>query len=105
MSILGKITQAVVRALPDREQDELRQAHRYIGQPIDRLDGRAKVTGEALFSAEYPVADLVHAALVFSTIPKGVITSIDTTAAERSSNSLLTTQRAASLRGGKLLSS
>jgi xanthine dehydrogenase YagR molybdenum-binding subunit len=83
MDIVGKIAQAVVRVLPDREQDELRQAHRYVGQPLDRLDGRAKVTGAALFSAEYPIPGLVHAALVFSTIPKGVITSIDTAAAER----------------------
>jgi xanthine dehydrogenase YagR molybdenum-binding subunit len=82
MSLLGKITQAVVRALPDREQDELR-AHRYIGQPIDRLDGREKVTGEARFSAEYPVQGLVHATLVYSTVPKGVITGIDTVDAAR----------------------
>jgi xanthine dehydrogenase YagR molybdenum-binding subunit len=83
MSVLGKITQAVVRVLPDQAQDELRRAHRYIGQPIDRLDGREKVTGEARFSAEYPVDGLVHATLVYSTVPKGVITSIDTTDAAR----------------------
>ena len=66
MSVLGKITEAVVRVMPDREQDELRRAHRYIGQPIDRLDGREKVTGEARFSAEYPVENLAHATLVYS---------------------------------------
>jgi len=82
MDILGKITQAVVRVLPDREQEEL-QPHRYVGRPIDRLDGREKVTGTARFSAEYPLDGLVHAALVFSTIPKGTITAIETAAAER----------------------
>jgi len=70
MDILGKITQAVVRVLPDREHDEL-EPHRYVGRPLDRLDGREKVTGTARFSAEYPLEGLVHAALAFSTIPKG----------------------------------
>ena len=83
MSVLGKITQAVVRALPDRDRDELRQAHRYVGQPFDRVDGREKVTGDARFTAEYPVDGLVHATLVYSTVAKGVITGIDTAEALR----------------------
>jgi CO/xanthine dehydrogenase FAD-binding subunit len=81
--LVGKITEAIVRVLPDHDRDDLRQARRYIGQPVDRLDGRDKVTGRALFSAEYPIESLVHGALVYSTIPKGVVERIDTSDAER----------------------
>jgi xanthine dehydrogenase YagR molybdenum-binding subunit len=49
-----------------------------IGQPINRTDGRLKVTGAARFSAEHPVPHLAHAVLVLSTIPSGRITGIDT---------------------------
>ncbi len=83
MSILSKVTEAVVRFAPDRERDELSDAHRVLGKPIDRLDGFDKVTGAAKFSAEYPLEGLVHASLVYSTIARGTITSIDVAAAEK----------------------
>jgi xanthine dehydrogenase YagR molybdenum-binding subunit len=83
MSILGKIVETVAHVMPDRDPDELIQRHRYLGQPIGRLDGRSKVTGAAHFSADYPVNGLVHAALAFSTISKGAIVTIDTSAAEQ----------------------
>lgn len=54
-----------------------------MGDPINRVDGRLKVTGAAKYSAEYELPGLVHSALVGSTIAKGRITSIDTKAAER----------------------
>jgi xanthine dehydrogenase YagR molybdenum-binding subunit len=54
-----------------------------IGQPIDRRDGRLKVTGRATYAAEFAVPDLAHAALVQSTIANGSIVAIDTDAAER----------------------
>ena len=34
-----------------------------IGQPISRLDGRAKVTGAARYAADTPAAGHVHAVL------------------------------------------
>ena len=40
-----------------------------VGQPIDRVDGTAKTTGAARFSAEYPYPDLAHAALVHAPSP------------------------------------
>ena len=83
MSIMRRVVERIAQVLPDRQQDELQSGRRYLGQPVDRLDGIDKVTGEARFSAEYPVDGLVHGAIAFSTIPKGVITRIDTTAAER----------------------
>lgn len=54
-----------------------------IGKPMDRVDGRLKVTGAARYSAEMEVPDLVHAVLVMSAIAKGRIQQIDTQAAER----------------------
>jgi xanthine dehydrogenase YagR molybdenum-binding subunit len=54
-----------------------------IGDPINRLDGRLKVTGGARYSAEWPIEGLVYGAVVQSTIARGTITSIDTRAAAR----------------------
>jgi xanthine dehydrogenase YagR molybdenum-binding subunit len=53
-----------------------------VGKPMDRVDGRLKVTGRAIYSAEHPVPNLVHAVLVTSTIPKGRIAALDTAQAE-----------------------
>jgi xanthine dehydrogenase YagR molybdenum-binding subunit len=52
-----------------------------VGRPIDRVDGTAKTTGAARFSAEYPYADLAHAALVYATVSRARITGIDIGAA------------------------
>ncbi|HEY7597225.1 MAG TPA: xanthine dehydrogenase family protein molybdopterin-binding subunit [Actinophytocola sp.] len=52
-----------------------------LGRPLDRVDGHAKTTGRARYSAEYAYPNLAHAALVCSTIPRGRITAIDTAAA------------------------
>jgi xanthine dehydrogenase YagR molybdenum-binding subunit len=52
-----------------------------VGKPIDRVDGKAKTSGAARFSAEYDLPDLAHAALVHSTISRGRITAIGTEAA------------------------
>jgi len=49
---------------------------------LNRVDGRAKVTGTATYSAEYKTPGVVYACLVGSTIAKGRIKSIDTKKAE-----------------------
>ena len=49
---------------------------------LDRVDGPAKVTGRATYSAEYAVPGLVHAVLVTSTVAKGSITAIESRDAE-----------------------
>lgn len=49
----------------------------YIGTPTSRVDGRAKVTGEAKYAAEYNVANLAYGHVVSSEIAKGRITRID----------------------------
>ncbi|GAB2529408.1 xanthine dehydrogenase family protein molybdopterin-binding subunit [Rufibacter soli] len=53
-----------------------------VGKPMDRVDGRLKVTGAAKYSAEYALPNMAHAVLVGSTIAKGRIKSIDTKRAE-----------------------
>ncbi len=49
---------------------------------MSRVDGRAKVTGAARYSAEFNVKGLTYGVLVGSTIPKGIIKSIDIKKAE-----------------------
>ncbi|HUP11734.1 MAG TPA: xanthine dehydrogenase family protein molybdopterin-binding subunit, partial [Niastella sp.] len=51
--------------------------------PIDRVDGKAKVTGTAKYAAEYKMENVAYGFLVGSTVAKGRITGIDTKAAER----------------------
>ena len=47
------------------------------GKPIDRIDGRLKVTGAAKYAAEFRVPNAVHAVLVQSTIAAGSISGFD----------------------------
>jgi len=54
-----------------------------IGQPIDRVDGILKVTGRATYTADHNIPGVAYAVLVTSTVPKGRIAAMDTTAAER----------------------
>mgnify|MGYP000128385950 CR=1 FL=1 len=53
-----------------------------VGRPLDRIDGHAKVTGGALYSADHGVDDLAHGHIVTATIAHGQIKAIDTAAAE-----------------------
>ncbi|HEY4324081.1 MAG TPA: xanthine dehydrogenase family protein molybdopterin-binding subunit [Mucilaginibacter sp.] len=50
---------------------------------IKRVDGHLKVTGSIRYAAENPFPGLVYGAIVSSTIAKGVITAIDSKAAEK----------------------
>ena len=52
-----------------------------IGTAINRVDGVAKVTGEARYAAEYHVPDLLYGVTVVSAIARGRIVSIDQEAA------------------------
>ncbi len=56
-------------------------ATRHVGQPIRRVDGRAKVTGSAKYAAEFSEAGLNYGVVVSSTIARGRITKMDTSAA------------------------
>ncbi|AGL16852.1 xanthine dehydrogenase family protein molybdopterin-binding subunit [Actinoplanes sp. N902-109] len=53
-----------------------------VGAQVSRVDGPLKVQGGARFAAEIPLAGMVHAALAFSTVARGRITALDTSAAQ-----------------------
>jgi len=50
---------------------------------LDRVDGKAKVTGTAKYAAEYELPNLTYGVLVDSTITNGSIAAIDSKAAEK----------------------
>jgi xanthine dehydrogenase YagR molybdenum-binding subunit len=54
-----------------------------IGKPLDRVDGRLKVTGGARYPAEISVANIAYGVLVGSTIANGRIRRLNTRAAAR----------------------
>ncbi len=54
-----------------------------VGKPYPRADGRAKVTGQARYSYEWPVAGVAYGVLVTSGVARGRIMAIDAAAAER----------------------
>ena len=60
-----------------------------VGSPISRVDGPAKVTGRATYSAEFYPAGLAYAAIIESTISAGRIVSMDTAAAEQAKGVVL----------------
>jgi xanthine dehydrogenase YagR molybdenum-binding subunit len=74
-----------------------------VGEPLVRADGRAKVTGQARYSAEVQVAGVAHAVVVTSRCARGRLVSIDTAAAEWEPGVLavLTPQNAMRLPGGQ----
>ena len=55
----------------------------YIGTATPRVDGRAKVTGEAKYAGEFSASGLAYGSVVESTIPKGRIARIDISEALR----------------------
>jgi xanthine dehydrogenase YagR molybdenum-binding subunit len=54
-----------------------------VGEPLDRVDGRLKVTGAAKYAVEFPLPNMSHAVLITSSIAKGRVTQIDSTNAEK----------------------
>lgn len=52
-----------------------------IGEPVNRVDGRLKVTGSAQFTAERPATRLAYAVIVQSAVGKGTVRRLDTDAA------------------------
>lgn len=89
MSLVQKVLEKVAQLRPDRAPDPLIREHARVGEPMRRVDGSAKVTGGATFAAEYPFDQLAYATLVTSTIAKGTITDISTTAASQAPGVLL----------------
>jgi xanthine dehydrogenase YagR molybdenum-binding subunit len=59
-----------------------------IGQPIDRVDGHAKVTGAGRYSAEIALPKMAYAVLVGAEISSGRVSEIDTGEAQRAAGVL-----------------
>lgn len=57
---------------------------RYLGKPMSRVDGVAKVTGKAKYAAEFDVPNAAYGFIVTGSVARGRITAIDTRAAETS---------------------
>ncbi len=60
-----------------------------VGQPLDRVDGRAKVTGAAVYTANRTLPGLAHGVIVPSAIAHGHVVAIDSREAERVTGVLL----------------
>ena len=43
-----------------------------VGTPLDRVDGRRKITGAARYATEFAPDGLVHAVVVQSTVARGL---------------------------------
>ena len=92
MSIIKDAAQAVMKKavahapdawIPNNDPDPLiARKHGLVGASVSRLDGPLKVQGQARFAAEFPMQGMLYAALAYSTVPKGRITKLDTSAAE-----------------------
>jgi xanthine dehydrogenase YagR molybdenum-binding subunit len=55
-----------------------------IGKPQDRVDGKLKVTGRAMYPGDRQIENLAFGYLLTSAVAKGSIQAMDTTAAEHS---------------------
>src|SRR5262245_19192731 len=60
-----------------------------IGQPIDRIDGRAKVTGAAPYAADNRAERMAFGSIVTATIGRGRIATINASVAQRMPGVLL----------------
>ncbi|RLC91629.1 MAG: aldehyde oxidase, partial [Chloroflexi bacterium] len=56
--------------------------YKTIGKPINRLDARAKVTGQAKYPADFFMPDALHAKILFAGRPHARILRIDTAEAK-----------------------
>ncbi len=82
MSIIETVIKTVAPLLPDRPADPMMFKHGAVGTSLSRVDGPAKVAGQARFAAEVLFANLAYASIVYSRIACGRIASIDVEAAK-----------------------
>ncbi len=80
LGALGRIetTSAQAPAEALLQQQAKKSMSPYIGTPTSRVDGRAKVTGQAKYAGEFNVDGLAYGSVVGATITKGRIVRIDT---------------------------
>lgn len=69
--------------MPTAENETMeKEGFSLIGQPIPRVDGPLKVSGTAMYTSDHNFPGILYAVPVPSTIAKGSITTLDTSAAE-----------------------
>jgi xanthine dehydrogenase YagR molybdenum-binding subunit len=56
---------------------------KYVGKSQERLDGLAKATGRARYTADVQLPGMLYAKFVNATVPHAKVVSVDTSAAER----------------------
>ena len=84
------VEQEAIAIAPERGPDPLSRLERgLIGAPISRLDAPLKVRGEARFAAEFPMDGMVYASVAYSTVARGRIATLDTSAADAASGVVL----------------
>ena len=52
-------------------------AVRSVGAPVERIEGREKVTGQAVYAYEYEPEGVAYAAIVTSSVARGSVRGID----------------------------
>jgi xanthine dehydrogenase YagR molybdenum-binding subunit len=85
---MKSLVETVAQFMPDKERDPLLDHEHFLGKPLHRVDAEVKVKGKAPFTAEFQIPGVAHAALVYSTIPKGKVSKIDTERAKRAAGVL-----------------
>ena len=77
LGALGRIETASAQAPATVQQQASKSMSPYIGTPTSRVDGRAKVTGQAKYAGEFNVDGLAYGSVVGATVTKGRIVRID----------------------------
>lgn len=55
----------------------------YVGKPVERWDGAAKVTGRARYTADIQLPGMLYAKFANASVPHAIIVSVDTSTAEK----------------------
>lgn len=82
--IVGEAMDRVARKVPSTEPPEwpANAELRVVGKSVPRMDALEKVTGQARFTFDVQLPDMLHARAINSTVPHARIKSIDTSRAE-----------------------
>jgi xanthine dehydrogenase YagR molybdenum-binding subunit len=85
VGIAGEPVVAQLRTIPEPEAKPwpTNAGLAVVGKPTPRLDGRAKVTGDAKYTSDVALPGMLHAKRVVSPHPHAVVRRIDTSKAER----------------------
>ena len=66
---------------PESASFKAREDYRYIGKPVDTIDGRAFTTGTAMYGTDITLPDMLYASIERCPAYGGTITALDDTAA------------------------